>query len=129
MTRNAPLWPNQAADQFVSRHNGPRPGEVVAMLETLGVSSIDALIEQTVPAAILDRKASGVGPALTESEALARLKQIASRNVVMQSMIGQGYHGTVLPPVIQRNILENPAWYTAYTPYQPRSVRAVLRRC
>ncbi len=89
------------------------------MLETLGVSSIDALIEQTVPAAILDRKASGVGPALTESEALVRLKQIASRNVVMQSMIGQGYHGTVLPPVIQRNILENPAWYTAYTPYQP----------
>jgi len=127
VTRNAPLntspntslWPAHEDDQFVSRHNGPRPGEVVSMLKTLGVPSIDALIEQTVPSAILDRKASGVGPALTESEALARLKQIASRNVVMQSMIGQGYHGTILPPVIQRNILENPAWYTAYTPYQP----------
>nr|WP_147093447.1 aminomethyl-transferring glycine dehydrogenase [Swaminathania salitolerans] len=118
-TRNDALWPANDADRFVSRHNGPRADEIDAMLGTLGVASIDALIEQTVPSAILDRRASGIGAAMTETEALARLRQIAGRNVVMQSMIGQGYYGTVLPPVIQRNILENPAWYTAYTPYQP----------
>ncbi|CAI9120213.1 aminomethyl-transferring glycine dehydrogenase [Brytella acorum] len=115
----APIWPQHDADAFATRHNGPRPAEVASMLEMLGVDSLEALIAQTVPAAILDRADSGIGEGLTETEALARLKAMASKNVVMRSMIGQGYSDTILPPVIQRNILENPAWYTAYTPYQP----------
>ncbi|GBR41521.1 glycine dehydrogenase [Neoasaia chiangmaiensis NBRC 101099] len=113
------LWPQHDADAFATRHNGPRPAEVAAMLRTLGVDSLEALIEETVPAAILDRRDSGIGEGLTETEALAKLHAMADRNVVMRSMIGQGYHDTILPAVIQRNILENPAWYTAYTPYQP----------
>ncbi|MBS1089673.1 aminomethyl-transferring glycine dehydrogenase [Gluconobacter wancherniae] len=112
------LWPDQT-EAFSSRHIGPRSSEIGEMLRVVGASSIDALIDRTVPSAILDRSNHGVGAALTEQEALARLREIASRNVVMTSMIGQGYYDTVLPPVIQRNILENPAWYTAYTPYQP----------
>ncbi|WP_029604035.1 aminomethyl-transferring glycine dehydrogenase [Kozakia baliensis] len=116
---NASLWPTHEADAFATRHNGPRPDEIAAMLKFLGVDSLEALIAQTVPAAILDRSDCGIGEGLTETEALARLHEIASKNVVMRSMIGQGYYDTILPPVIQRNILENPAWYTAYTPYQP----------
>ncbi|GAJ28372.1 aminomethyl-transferring glycine dehydrogenase [Acidomonas methanolica] len=113
------LWPSPDTESFASRHNGPREGEIAAMLEALGVGSLEELIAETVPAAILDRKDSGIGPGLSETEALARLREMARGNVVMRSMIGQGYHDTILPPVIQRNILENPAWYTAYTPYQP----------
>lgn len=113
------FWPTLATDSFAIRHNGPRAGEIAAMLETLGASSLEALIAETVPAAILDRRDSGIGHGMSERAALAALKGMASRNVVMRSMIGQGYHDTILPPVIQRNILENPAWYTAYTPYQP----------
>lgn len=112
------LWPEQTED-FSSRHIGPRSSEIAEMLQTIGASSLDDLIDQTVPKAILDRGDHGIGAALTEQQALARLRDIASRNRVLTSMIGQGYYDTVLPPVIQRNILENPAWYTAYTPYQP----------
>jgi glycine dehydrogenase len=91
----------------------------VAMLAALGVDSIDTLIAQTVPASIRQTRALGISAPHTESEALAELKRIASKNQVFTSLIGQGYHGTITPPVILRNILENPAWYTAYTPYQP----------
>lgn len=121
MPENLPvttLWPAQTED-FSSRHIGPRPSEIGEMLRVVGASSLDDLIDKTIPAAILDRGDHGIGAALTEQDALARLRQIASRNQVLTSMIGQGYYDTVLPPVIQRNILENPAWYTAYTPYQP----------
>ena len=101
------------------RHVGPSPAEMAEMLEALGVESLDALIDETVPAGIRQQAPLDLGPALTERELLFTLRKIADRNQVFSSMIGQGFHGTVTPPAIQRNILENPAWYTAYTPYQP----------
>ncbi|HET7679259.1 MAG TPA: aminomethyl-transferring glycine dehydrogenase [Xanthobacteraceae bacterium] len=104
---------------FASRHIGPSPTEVSAMLETVGAASLDELIAQTLPQDIRERERLVLQPALSESAALEKAREVASRNVSMTSLIGQGYYGTILPPVIQRNILENPAWYTAYTPYQP----------
>jgi glycine dehydrogenase len=104
---------------FARRHIGPSPAEVTAMLETIGAASLDELIDQTLPRNIRQHERLALPPALSESEALAKARAVASRNVMMTSLIGQGYYGTVLPPVIQRNILENPAWYTSYTPYQP----------
>ncbi len=104
---------------FKARHIGPSPRDVHAMLETLGVGTLDELIAQTVPESIRQRQPLDFAPALTETEALERARQVAAKNRVLISLIGQGYSNTILPPVIQRNILENPAWYTAYTPYQP----------
>ncbi|MFT8718581.1 aminomethyl-transferring glycine dehydrogenase [Acetobacter sp.] len=108
-----------SSDAFASRHIGPREAEIAVMLETIGVSSEEALREETIPAAIRSKEAMGIGKGWSEVEVLNRLREIAGRNRVMTSLIGQGYYGTILPGVIQRNILENPAWYTAYTPYQP----------
>ncbi|HET7848383.1 MAG TPA: aminomethyl-transferring glycine dehydrogenase [Pseudolabrys sp.] len=104
---------------FSSRHIGPSPADQKEMLEVIGAASLDELLAQTLPADIRQRGPLDLPPALTETEALAKARAFASQNVPMISMIGQGYYGTVLPAVIQRNILENPAWYTAYTPYQP----------
>ena len=104
---------------FQHRHIGPSPQETAEMLAAVGASSLDELMAQTVPGSIRQKAPLDVGPALSEPEALARMRQIAARNQVMTSLIGQGYHGTHTPLVILRNILENPAWYTAYTPYQP----------
>lgn len=101
------------------RHIGPSPSEIAGMLKAVGAPSLDALIEETVPAGIRAEAPLDFGPALSEQAALYRLRQVAAKNCVLTSLIGQGYHGTVTPPVIQRNIFENPAWYTAYTPYQP----------
>ncbi|MBB2187497.1 aminomethyl-transferring glycine dehydrogenase [Gluconacetobacter liquefaciens] len=115
------LWQGTqpAADAFCARHVGPGARDVAAMLEVVGAGSLDELMEQTVPSSIRLRGEMGLGAGLSEPEALARLRTIAGRNRVMTSLIGQGYYNTVLPGVIQRNVLENPAWYTAYTPYQP----------
>ncbi|ADU13227.1 aminomethyl-transferring glycine dehydrogenase [Asticcacaulis excentricus] len=112
---------NQPVEQgaFVRRHIGPSEAEISAMLAELGVSDIDALIDQTIPVAIRERSPMGVGEAMDEEAVLAHLRGIAAENMPFVSLIGQGYYGTLLPGVIQRNILENPAWYTAYTPYQP----------
>src|SRR4051794_9677599 len=110
---------NDPATTFARRHIGPSPRDVAAMLETVGGKSLEALIGETLPASIRQQRPLDLGPALSESEALARMQKIAAQNEVFTSLIGQGYCGTILPPVIQRNILENPAWYTAYTPYQP----------
>ncbi|MBI2396669.1 MAG: aminomethyl-transferring glycine dehydrogenase [Xanthomonadales bacterium] len=111
--------PHVARD-FADRHIGPAPQEQREMLDTIGVGSLDELIAQTVPASIRMQGAlTTMGAGLGEVEALARLRELAGRNQVFTSLIGQGYHGTIVPGVIQRNILENPAWYTAYTPYQP----------
>ncbi len=88
------------------------------MLEELGCASLDALVEEAVPASIRLGKVPVLPEPLSESAALAELREIMSRNVLSKSFIGQGYHGTITPAVIQRNILENPGWYTAYTPYQ-----------
>jgi glycine dehydrogenase len=104
---------------FSRRHTGPATADVTAMLEAIGAKNLDELIDQTLPQDIRQSKPLVLGPALSESEALQKAREVASRNVVMTSLIGQGYYGTIMPPVIQRNILENPAWYTAYTPYQP----------
>ena len=103
---------------FARRHIGPSPADVSAMLQTVGATSLNELIAQTLPQDIRQRHKLALPSALSEPEALARARQIAAKNEKLTSLIGQGYYGTVLPPVIQRNILENPSWYTAYTPYQ-----------
>src|SRR5450432_1715075 len=108
-----------AAITFARRHIGPSPGDVAAMLETVDAKSLDALMAETLPSSIRQKTPLDLGAALSETEALAHMSELASRNQVFTSLIGQGYSGTILPAVIQRNILENPAWYTAYTPYQP----------
>ena len=107
------------SDAFARRHIGPSAPDVAAMLKTIGASSVEELIAQAVPASILTPGQLTFGPALTETETLTYMRSVAAKNKVLTSLIGQGYYGTVTPAVIQRNILENPAWYTAYTPYQP----------
>ncbi|MCB1370465.1 MAG: aminomethyl-transferring glycine dehydrogenase [Rhodovulum sp.] len=101
------------------RHIGPSPKEIAEMLAVVGAADLDALIDATVPSAIRQKEPLDWGRALSEQAVLVQMREIAQKNRVLTSLIGQGYHGTVTPPVIQRNILENPAWYTAYTPYQP----------
>jgi glycine dehydrogenase len=104
---------------FSDRHIGTSAADVERMLDVLGLASLDDLIEQAVPAAIRDDKPLALDDAMSEPHALAHLRQLADRNRVCTSLIGQGYYGTHTPGVILRNVLENPAWYTAYTPYQP----------
>lgn len=112
---------------FAARHIGPDAGAIATMLDVIGVRSLDELADKALPAGILDAVgADGLAPGLehlppaaTEEEALAELRALADTNTVAVSMIGQGYFDTLTPPVLKRNILENPAWYTAYTPYQP----------
>src|SRR5438045_1518460 len=104
---------------FSRRHIGPSPRDMSEMLSTIGVSDLGELIAETVPDAIRQTNPLALPPGISEAEALRTLRLIAGKNKVFTSLIGQGYYGTILPPVIQRNILENPAWYTAYTPYQP----------
>jgi glycine dehydrogenase len=106
-------------DAFVARHIGTTPDEQARMLAALGYPSRAALMDAVVPATIRRRKPLALPGPLTETAALARLKAMAARNRVLKSFIGQGYYGTHTPGVILRNVLENPAWYTAYTPYQP----------
>ncbi|HEY9037318.1 MAG TPA: aminomethyl-transferring glycine dehydrogenase [Roseovarius sp.] len=101
------------------RHIGPSPEEMAEMLKVLGADSLDALIDRTVPKAIRQKEPLNFGKAKSERELLHHMRRVAGKNKVLVSLIGQGYHGTVTPPAIQRNIFENPAWYTAYTPYQP----------
>ncbi len=101
------------------RHIGPSPEEMEAMLKVLGVETLDELIDQTVPESIRTKEPLEFGRPKSEREWLWYIRQVAKKNKVFTTMIGQGYHGSITPPAIQRNILENPAWYTAYTPYQP----------
>jgi glycine dehydrogenase len=110
---------NDAAISFARRHIGPSPRDIAAMLETVGAKSLEALMAETLPSSIRQKAPLDIGVALSETEALKHMRELASQNEIFTSMIGQGYCGTILPAVIQRNILENPAWYTAYTPYQP----------
>ena len=106
------------ADAFVRRHIGPSAAEQQAMLAELGHASLDAFIDSVVPERIRLRRTLAIGPARGEHDVLAELREIAGRNELWRSYLGLGYHGTLTPPVIQRNVLENPGWYTAYTPYQ-----------
>ena len=120
MTNPTALPLPHVARDFAARHIGPSPQEVQQMLDTVGVDSMDTLIAETLPDSIrILKPLSSMGRALSEVEALARLRELANKNQVFTSLIGQGYNGTFTPLVILRNILENPAWYTAYTPYQP----------
>src|SRR5674476_803028 len=118
-TLEPPVTRTPAARAFVDRHIGPRPDGVARMLERFGAPSLDALIDQAVPAAIRTGRPLDLPPARSEAEVLAALHAIADRNTMVPSMIGLGYHGTHTPAVIRRNVLENPGWYTSYTPYQP----------
>lgn len=107
-----------ASEAFENRHHGQRTQDESAMLQQIGVASIDQLIDETVPAAIRLPKPLDLPSALSEQEFLAYFKRVGQQNKIFRSFIGAGYYDTVVPPVILRNILENPAWYTAYTPYQ-----------
>jgi glycine dehydrogenase len=104
---------------FITRHIGPNEADIKAMLRVVGVASLDALIDRAAPAAIRAKEPLDLPPGRTEAEVLTALRAMASKNRVMRSMIGMGYHDCFTPGVIQRNVLENPGWYTAYTPYQP----------
>jgi glycine dehydrogenase len=113
-------------DAFLRRHLGPDIAEQQAMLDSLGLGSRIELIEQTVPPGIRFNRALDLPPALDEQAALAKLRGYAEQNQVWTSLIGMGYHGTLTPTVILRNVLENPGWYTAYTPYQPEIAQGRL---
>jgi glycine dehydrogenase len=109
----------EPATTFVRRHIGPDPRDVALMLKSVGATSLAALMAETLPSSIRQQTPLDLGTPLSETGALAHMRDLAAKNQVFTSLIGQGYSGTILPAVIQRNILENPAWYTAYTPYQP----------
>jgi glycine dehydrogenase len=109
----------QNAEQFVSRHVGPNSDDQQAMLSLLDCSNLQQLIDQVVPATIINEQSLTLADQCTEAQALKELREIAKQNKVFKNYLGQGYYGTLTPNVILRNILENPAWYTAYTPYQP----------
>ena len=119
MTQHTPsLHDLEQHDAFIDRHIGPDDREIAHMLEAVDHDSLDALVDAIVPAAIRQKNPLALPPAVTETEALAKMRAIADKNEVFRSFIGQGYYGTHTPLVILRNVLENPAWYTAYTPYQ-----------
>jgi glycine dehydrogenase len=118
-SRTRSLDEMDAASGFVRRHIGPSSQDVEQMLRAIGVDSLEQLIAETVPGVIRQSGPLQMAPALSEAEALATIRAVAAQNQVFTSLIGMGYNGTLVPGVIQRNVLENPAWYTAYTPYQP----------
>lgn len=108
----------QQSDAFSQRHLGPDQSEQASMLQALGLSSLEALLDKVLPKSIRRQDKMAISAGLTEHQSLAKLKALASHNKVLKTCIGMGYYNTHTPPTIQRNILENPAWYTAYTPYQ-----------
>src|SRR6266542_3132720 len=115
-TKTGPL--PEPTDTFVQRHIGPTDADIRKMLATIGLKSLDALADAAVPEDIRMHTPLALGRHRAEHEALAELRALAERNEIFRSFIGMGYHDCVTPPVIQRNILENPGWYTQYTPYQ-----------
>ncbi|NLZ97891.1 MAG: glycine dehydrogenase (aminomethyl-transferring), partial [Micrococcus sp.] len=104
---------------FAHRHLGPRESGIAEMLETLGYEDLDALTTAAMPENIVQDEPLVLPDALTEAQAQARLRELAAKNSVKKTMIGQGFYDTITPAVIRRNVFENPGWYTAYTPYQP----------
>src|SRR5687767_15187628 len=112
MSHEHPIRHDTPNRDFASRHIGPSPEEVAEMLDVVGAKSLERLVAETMPEAIRQRAPLAIGPGLSEVEALAQLRAIAGGNQVHTSLIGQGYHGTLTPLVILRNVLENPAWYT-----------------
>lgn len=126
MTDKTSLQELQQSDDFIRRHLGPRENEIQEMLSELGLSSLDDLVEKAVPHKIQVKEPIGVEASRSERETLDYLQSLADENIVAKSYIGMGYYDTVTPAVIQRNVLENPAWYTAYTPYQPEIAQGRL---
>jgi glycine dehydrogenase len=118
MAEQVTLSALERADEFVRRHIGPDDPQIRAMLEVVNARSLDDLIEQATPATIRTDRPLELPEPTDERAALDALRKMAERNRVQVSMIGMGYYDTITPPVIQRNVLENPGWYTAYTPYQ-----------
>lgn len=114
------------SDEFIERHVGPNEDQIKAMLSTLNVDSVEQLIEKIVPANILKHSPLALDAAMSEQASLQQLKRYANQNTVAKSYMGMGYHDTVTPTVILRNVLENPGWYTAYTPYQPEIAQGRL---
>ena len=119
LQNQTPLSTLEQKDAFIARHIGPSAAEQQAMLDELGVADLDQLITQTVPESIQVTSPIALDDSRTEDEVLAYLKSVAQKNKINTSMIGMGYTDTIVPNVILRNVLENPGWYTAYTPYQP----------
>jgi glycine dehydrogenase len=115
-----------AYDQFQQRHLGPGPEDRKHMLETIGVRSLDELVDRTIPSSIRRKEPMRSPSAMSEQRYLAHIASIASKNKVRRSFLGQGYYGTITPGVIRRNIFENPGWYTQYTPYQPEIAQGRL---
>ncbi|MEI3651870.1 MAG: aminomethyl-transferring glycine dehydrogenase [Dolichospermum lemmermannii FEM_B0920] len=126
MVANPPRTQTSTLSNFTQRHIGLNPDDVKQMLDILGLSNLDDLIDKTVPQAIRFHQTLNLPAAQSEYAALAKLKQIADKNQVYRSFIGMGYYDCITPTVIQRNILENPGWYTAYTPYQPEIAQGRL---
>ena len=120
------MTPVLPPNDFAARHVGPRPDEIRTMLEAVGYDDLDAFIDDVVPEAIRLDRALALPPGHSERDVLAAMRDLAERNQVFRSYIGMGYHGTFTPPVIQRNVLESPGWYTAYTPYQPEIAQGRL---
>src|ERR1035437_2476671 len=118
MSALAELTALEAADGFVARPIGPSETELAEMLRVLGAASLEEVAAKTVPQAIRTNRALNLPPAVDEAAVIAELRALADKNVLKKSLIGMGYHGTHTPPLILRNVLENPGWYTAYTPYQ-----------
>ena len=114
------------SSEFISRHIGPSASEETKMLKAVGYSSMDQFIKDIVPSSILEQEQLDVRDSVSENKALTILKEIASKNIINKNFIGMGYYGTYTPNVILRNILENPGWYTAYTPYQPEVAQGRL---
>jgi|GEM_PF-871533 len=119
----------ESLSEFVHRHIGPKPDDVRTMLDVIGLSSMEELIEQVVPEGIRHSdQLARLGQGLSEAQALREVRHIASLNSVKRSALGQGYYDCHVPSVIQRNVFENPAWYTAYTPYQPEIAQGRLMK-
>ena len=114
-------------EKFQSRHIAPNQADTAQMLKTTGVSSLDELIDQTIPKKIRLKAPLNLPPAKSEFDYLTGLKQTSLKNKVFKSFIGQGYYDVIVPGVIQRNILENPGWYTQYTPYQAEIAQGRLQ--
>lgn len=117
--KTLPLSSLDQSKDFITRHIGPQDEDIQSMLEVIGVSSVDKLIDETIPESIREHEKLALETSCTEQKGLKDLRELANKNTVNKSYIGMGYYETIVPPVIQRNVLENPGWYTAYTPYQP----------
>ncbi|MGI0016302.1 MAG: glycine dehydrogenase (aminomethyl-transferring), partial [Nitrososphaera sp.] len=113
-----PLTELEMHGDFIRRHIGPDQKQIAEMLQFLGLDYLDALVDKAVPASLISDEPLDLPPPMSEREVLTYMRRMRERNKVFISMIGMGYYGTIMPAVIKRNVLENPGWYTAYTPYQ-----------